>query len=54
MNLDWISGLSLVLNVAILGGIIRLTRSYSRVELKVDTIWEWFIKRTTHLRDNER
>jgi len=44
---DWISGLSLVLNVAILGGIIRLTRSYSRVELKVDTIWEWFIKRNS-------
>lgn len=36
---------SLVLNMAILGGIIKLTRSYSRVELKVDTIWEWFIKR---------
>lgn len=44
--LTWAQLVSPIINIAVLLFVIKLVRQFSRVELKVDTMWTHFIKGT--------
>lgn len=42
---QWVEFLQVGTNIALLTVVVSLTRKFTRVELKVDTMWDVFMKR---------